>query len=230
MQDIERLVYKMLTTNTGVHMMDSGGADGRGWQRNQKKTLADFKNEPSVAPFDEWELKDIKDSSDLSPTVSLFHHLVNSLELDDTCKAFNRLKCADWDSEQAYGLSLRGERFLADNDLVVGDTWNSYNGECNLSQTVQGANVTRSADTSNFEFPEYILLQVHNGADVRGGYTDAKLFKVGYDYFDVNPTVYGTIDGVEVDTAYNGYNLTNENGASVDCTPDSKIELYLSEQ
>ena len=33
----------------------------------------------------------------------------------------------------------------------------------------------KSVVTINGE--EYLLLQIHNGCDVRGGYTDAKLFK-----------------------------------------------------
>ena len=33
--DLEGLVYDMLSTNTGVHFMDSGGDNGRHWQRNQ---------------------------------------------------------------------------------------------------------------------------------------------------------------------------------------------------
>jgi len=28
------------------------------------------------------------------------------------------------------------------------------------------------------QYEDYALIQIHNGADVRGGYTDAKLFKV----------------------------------------------------
>ncbi len=33
----ETVIYKMLTENTGVHMCDSGGKNGRHWQKNQKK-------------------------------------------------------------------------------------------------------------------------------------------------------------------------------------------------
>ena len=42
----EQVVFDMLTENTGTHFLDSGMDDGRHWQRNQKKTLEDFKNEP----------------------------------------------------------------------------------------------------------------------------------------------------------------------------------------
>jgi len=36
MKDTKKVIYKMLTENTGVHMCDSGGENGRHWQRNQK--------------------------------------------------------------------------------------------------------------------------------------------------------------------------------------------------
>ena len=41
-----KIIYKMLTESTGKHMLDSGGAYGRHWERNQKKSFKDFKNEP----------------------------------------------------------------------------------------------------------------------------------------------------------------------------------------
>ena len=172
--------------------------------------------------------KETLDSKDLYPTVHLYHHLVESLDVDTLCDTFNQLPCDNWDSEKAYGVSLEQEQWLEDNGLVLGDTWNSCNGESNLSQTLQGCNVNLEGDESNFEYPTYILLQVHQGADVRGGYTDAKLFKVTADsgYFDTNPTVYGTIDGIQVDTAYDSYNVTDENGNAVPVTVKSKIELY----
>jgi hypothetical protein len=175
-----------------------------------------------------WLIEKKLDSSDINYTVNVYHHLVNSLDLDNTCHAFNALKCKDWDSEKAYGISEKQEKWLENHGLVIGDTWNSYSGESSLSQTLQGANVNLAGDESNFEYPTYILLQLHQGADVRGGYTDAKLFKVTSDsgYFDTNPTVYGDIDGVQVDTAYNGYSLTNEDGEPVPVKSDSVISLY----
>ena len=45
-----------------------------------------------------------------------------------------------------------------------------------MSQILQGANLTINEE-------QYILIQIHGGADARGGYTDAKLFKCG-DYMD----------------------------------------------
>ncbi|MEM3215909.1 MAG: hypothetical protein QXS81_01030 [Candidatus Micrarchaeaceae archaeon] len=43
---IERQIAEMLIENTGVHMLDSGGAYGRHWQENRK--IADFRKRPVV--------------------------------------------------------------------------------------------------------------------------------------------------------------------------------------
>ena len=33
----QQAIFEMLTENTGKHFLDSGGDNGRHWQRNQKK-------------------------------------------------------------------------------------------------------------------------------------------------------------------------------------------------
>jgi hypothetical protein len=35
----EEIIYEMLTESTGTNFLDSGGDNGRFWQRNQTKTL-----------------------------------------------------------------------------------------------------------------------------------------------------------------------------------------------
>lgn len=184
MRDVKQLVYEMLTENTGVHMLDSGGTDGRMWQRNQKKTIHDFENED-----EEMYQLDAK-YKEIYRTVSVFHYLTNNLEIDDICEEFNLIQdeSDNWDadadvygvSKEAWGYlnnlaeidyeeeSLESVKYL---DLEVSRTWNTYNGESDLSQILQGANLT--IDDEN-----YVLIQIHNGADARGGYTDAKLFKM----------------------------------------------------
>ena len=37
----QETIYNMLTEDTGVHMCDSGGANGRHYQKNQKKSITD---------------------------------------------------------------------------------------------------------------------------------------------------------------------------------------------
>ena len=54
---------------------------------------------------------------------------------------------------------------------------NTYNGECSLTQTLQFVALGDTYDS------DIIALSIHNGADVRGGYTDYKIFKICVDTF-----------------------------------------------
>lgn len=167
MSNVEKLVYGMLIENTGKAMGDSGGTDGRMWQRNQKKSFEDFSNEDEeVYEFDYRH-------GDITRTVSIFHFLTNNLELDDICDEFNQIQeeSDNWKSD-IHGVSWQAYDHIDsfEDDLVVQRSWNTYNGESDLSQILQGANVEINGDP-------YVIIQIHNGADARGGYTDAKLFK-----------------------------------------------------
>jgi hypothetical protein len=161
----QKLIYKMLTENTGAHFLDSGGAYGRNWERNQKKTIKDFMSEP--------EERISFDGSYLYRTVSVFHYL-SQLETDDICDKFNRMKVTDWDCRQFYGVSAKQGEFLQKYEVKEKRTFNTYNGNSDLSQILQGSWIEMFVDG---QFEEYLLLQIHNGCDARGGYTDAKLFK-----------------------------------------------------
>jgi len=171
MNEVQKLVYGMLTENTGKAMGDSGFAEGRGWQRNQKKTIEDFNNEEEEVYEFDWE------RGDIMRTVSVFHYLTNNLELDDLCDEFNEIQeeSDDWNAEcESYGVSRLAFDHINsfEEDVVENRVWNTYNGDSDLSQILQGSNLTINDE-------EYILIQIHNGADARGGYTDAKLFKFG---------------------------------------------------
>lgn len=217
----------MLTENTGRALLDSGDAYGRNWERNQKMSIQDFENEPSVS----FDIEGAETSKDIAYTTSVYHWLLSQdIELDDLCNEYNALPCDDWDSD-IYGVSKAQAEWLKAHNLHVGDSWNTYNGESSLSQVLQGTNLHLEDNESNFEHPDYILLQVHGGCDVRGGYTDAKLIKCN-DYFG-REEVYGSIthangEVVEIENAYDGYSLTNEHGESVKIEPTDKIELYLA--
>ena len=166
---LQRLVYRMLTECTGTHFLDSGGAYGRGWQRNQKKTIKDFMNEDEESYQFDFKCNEIHRN------VSVFHYL-SGLELDDICEKFNRRQGADWEGDlpgkdSIYGVSERAANWLQDNhEVEVECTFNTYNGDSDLSQILQGSRLQINDET-------YYLIQIHNGADARGGYTDAKLFK-----------------------------------------------------
>ena len=87
--DTQKLVYAMLTENTGTHLCDSGGANGRMWQRNQVKTIEDFDNEQEqTIDKSEWIDKDGKVHIEYERIVSVFHYL-SELKLDHVCDKFN---------------------------------------------------------------------------------------------------------------------------------------------
>ena len=167
---VQRLVYKMVTENTGIHFLDSGFSNGRMWQRNAGKTIQDFiREEEEKYTFD-------NENGYIERTVSVFHYLCG-LELDEICEKFNRRQGGDWDGntgflEDCYGISERAGNWLQNtNEVEVEYTFNTYNGDSDLSQIIQGSRIRLYGDDI------YYLIQVHGGADARGGYTDAKLFK-----------------------------------------------------
>tara|TARA_R110002110_G_scaffold9257_1_gene45818 strand:- start:327 stop:1040 length:714 start_codon:yes stop_codon:yes gene_type:complete len=172
--NVNELVYSMLTENTGTHFLDSGGAGGRMWQRNANKCLQDFEDEQ------EESYQYAADSNEIFRTVSVYHFLTNDLQIDNICFEFNSLNTEpkDWEADtntdvSIYGVSVAAWQHLTSfYEVKVSRSWNTYNGESDLSQILQGANLTINDE-------EYILIQIHGGADARGGYTDAKLFKCG---------------------------------------------------
>ena len=175
----KELIFSMLTENTGTHFLDSGGDKGRMWQRNENKCIADFENEP--AELYQYDQK----YNEIHRTVSVFHYLTHNLEVDEIAFNFNELNtnAKDWDADckeddaSLYGVSLNAWLDLVtSNEVEVSRSWNTYNGDSDLSQILQGANLTINEE-------HYVLIQIHGGADARGGYTDAKLFKCG-EYMD----------------------------------------------
>jgi hypothetical protein len=175
---IEKLIYEKLTENTGKHFLDSGGYYGRHWQRNKKKTLDDFRNEEEQF-FEVGFNKDNK-ANEIIRKVSVFHFLGgqgSNLELDDICNQFNAYNELDEDFAdcEAYGVNISAWNYLLDYiDLNNIRTWNTYNYDSDLSQVLQGANIRLFVDG---QYEDYVLIQIHGGCDVRGGYTNAMLFK-----------------------------------------------------
>lgn len=165
-------IYSMLTECTGVHICDSGGHDDRHWQRNQKKTIDDFNNEEDEQVFYSYKYKWFERN------VSVFHYL-SQLEFDDKCDKFNAINrdARDWDGDE-YGVSEAAQKYLNELRYQATRSFNTYNGESDLSQTLQGTWI-EVYDSPSIEWgkEEYLLLQIHNGADVRGGYTNARMFK-----------------------------------------------------
>ena len=161
----EKIIYQMLIENTGIHMCDSGGKDGRNWQRNQKKSFKDFKNEPVITKDDDLITK------------SLFHHLSESCtylpeqtKLLETYIKLNKDRYNEWNDVQAFM-----EKYTHSGKKI--NCIYTYNEDNVLSQDIQflyGGDIYES---------DIIALSIHNGADARGGLTDYKFFKIDYDTF-----------------------------------------------
>ena len=142
-----------------------------------------------------------------SYTLNTFHFLVEHLDFDPTLhdkyERWQRVTNFGKDRyDKDWGLPLM-ERFCdqlrkrAKVGGLYGDssgptTDNSYNSECALGRTIQFTLFTvengQDWDGEWVNKPEflpdgsYVLLQIHGGADVRGGYTDPVLFGMSDEY------------------------------------------------
>ena len=160
----EQVIYEMLTESTGTNFLDSGGDNGRFWQRNQLRTLEDFKKD---------ELVEIDKKYD-EITLNIFPFLNEFLEYDqDENEHFN-----DYLKANGFHNNTESAFTYFENALFNGFKChhiNTYNEDCILSQTLQ---IIYSGDIYE---NETIALSIHNGADVRGGYTDFKIFGADFD-------------------------------------------------
>lgn len=179
---------EMLVENTGRHILDSGDAYGRNWQRNQGLDVEAFKSRPRATWTRDW-----------ATTVDVFHYL------NDLC-TYSRLAELLDKSYRAYSMAssdyhledIENWSTLLGGKLGRGD--NSYNLDCSpLSQVIQWQEVTfdtaellaRIGDPlTEAEIEELAelayklgdtftvtLLQIHGGADIRGGYTRPVVFE-----------------------------------------------------
>lgn len=164
----------MLTENTGRHFLDSGGYGGRHWERNQS---CDFDKEPSgTLNVRIWKPELHK--ADWDVTLSTYQFLRERVMFMPTWQeqfdAFveEQSKYTPWlaltedfvDHLIESGHVVTGP-FGDDRPMLV----NTYNHESFLSQVLQYTAVYVD------DAPLY-LLQIHGGADVRGGYTAPKCF------------------------------------------------------
>lgn len=153
---------------TGRHMLDSGGAYGRNWERNQGKPVEAWTEAPEVV-IDEWGVS-------VNTFQLLLKHLTythNSALLE---ASFRRYVERTPEGDAYYNSSWSVEAWL-DQDLGVTpeDSYNTYNFETLLDSTLQAVHFETLTG-------RYIALSYHGGCDVRGGYTNYKVYEVCEDY------------------------------------------------
>lgn len=182
--DAEPVIKAQLTENTGKHMLDSGGAYGRHWQQNQDNPPWD---RPEYIIRDGYVVHNVYD------------YLMNNVSRSETCVAIERALHAfayseeyrrdGWracithfaDAVHNHEWDIPGASDLDDETLetVYGwsdelgpevHTWNTYNQEFHtLTQCILGH------DFGDF-YGEFVAVQIHNGMDVRGGYTAPRIY------------------------------------------------------
>lgn len=169
---------KMFKENTGSHFLDSGGAYGRNWERNQKRNLM-------KEPFQSVEFSVNEGKADVNVTVNACQWLAETLDAPDKTimRHWNNFKrqakkrdntwfseCDTFVSEYLpeHGIAVGG--LYGDNSPI---TENIYNGNNVLSQVFQYTYFTAVVNGTE---TECVLLMVHGGCDVRGGYTQPQLF------------------------------------------------------
>ena len=179
--ELERIIAGMLYENTGAHILDSGDLYGRHWERNRK--VKDFRKLPKIT-IDIWD--NSWDAIDIS--INVFHFLVNELERDKTCENLEKklYEFANTEEEKDNPWLAIMEDFTEeleeDGEFEVKGTFNTYNWENLLSQVLQGIIIE-----NRYTKEDYVILQIHNGCDVRGGYTAPRIFKlIDYDSFFID--------------------------------------------
>ncbi|MHC4399438.1 MAG: hypothetical protein ACYTG0_07150 [Planctomycetota bacterium] len=159
---------EILTENTGRSILDSGDYYGRHWEHSQG---ADFERQPE-GRLEFWH----RDGElDILPVVNVYHFLKDRLEYNPELDERYR----EYVEQEALRLDLRSaESFVntLDGKGLYGDdsgpfTVNTYNGEDLLSQTLQYVYWTDDDGA-------HVMLQIHGGCDVRGGYTAPVAFDV----------------------------------------------------
>lgn len=164
--EVERVIHEMMIENTGAHILDSGDVYGRHWERNRR--VDDFRRTPAVY-VEVWR------DGWVDVSVNVFHVLASFLDRDELCRKleeefyeFAESRRGTWFSlMEEFAYEVLGEKY----GFEVLGAWNSYNWDNILSQVIQG--ITFSAN-GNY----YVILQIHNGCDVRGGYTKPRFFRL----------------------------------------------------
>jgi hypothetical protein len=211
--ETETRLYEMLTENTGIAMMDSGMSDGRHWQQNQKLTGADFLSRPKATLETEYGTY---------PTLDLFHFLNDRLTLSTKAKEL----------EADFRAFVDDDNALSYRDIEAMETWagfahegteknptvaNSYNWDNYLSQTIQYVTFENSGRY-------FVLLQIHGGADVRGGYTLPQIFEMDseYAFYDMQDAV------IHCTNSDCDFDISIRGGVDI-CNSDGELAMTSSE-
>lgn len=189
-----RAIIAQTKENTGASFLDSGDAYGRHHERNRVRGVK-FGQGPIFG-----------ECGATIPVQDYMEHCFSrtpeavAIERDlkrRIAKAYPGEPASLSYSEQAaVREELEAMGFDAGGECGNWEWWNTYNDETDLSQTLQLVTFRRNGT-------HFAIVQVHGGCDVRGGYTDGKVYEVPeyYNLLDVRAEIEGR-DGRGSDSVY----------------------------
>lgn len=153
---------------TGGSILDSGGTSGRNWQRNQGKPLEAWTEAPEVI------------CNDWGVTVNTFRlllkHLTYTKRSDLLTRGFRGYVERQPEGQAYYNTPDSVEAWLEETlGIEPTNSYNTYNFETLLDSTLMAVHFETEAG-------RYLALSYHGGADVRGGYTDFRVYETCEDY------------------------------------------------
>ncbi|MEM3215907.1 MAG: hypothetical protein QXS17_03260 [Candidatus Micrarchaeaceae archaeon] len=156
--------------------------------------------------------------SSVIPTVDIFHFLTNVLSITPESKELQK-RFEQYEREHPDNSYLSDMEEFAEQEKDDGEiyTVNTANDENDFSQTIQYVTFEKGGKA-------FVVLQIHGGADVRGGYTVPRVFEVE----DIDELLTGASDirasirnGKSWYTDDGGYNWYSEEGIQSEGHPDT---------
>ena len=182
----KKIIAGMLKENTGIAMMDSGGKDGRHWQRNQARIFdSESSYTLSISHYG------------IEYTKNIYHFLTENLEynarLTNNFASFCRNnkytdKYDSWFECLNKWFQLKIDKKVITATGIYGEGGQPKKAEdifCNYTYNEENC---LSQDFQYYLFgtvdnADIIALMIHGGADARGGFTEPKFFNVKEDSF-----------------------------------------------
>lgn len=194
--DADEVIRSQLVENTGRHLLDSGGVNGRNWEQNRE-------NPPWEQP--EWEVYDGG-----FVTHNVYNHMKRSLDrdrlsvsLEIALYAFGR---SDDERRNSWLSSMEGFADLLDEPVYAPELSDTFDLPDEVADDVAGyAAASGGTDRRPFSFytynseygaisqdiqatalgsgpyADYWMVQVHGGADARGGFTAPRVYHAEWD-------------------------------------------------
>jgi hypothetical protein len=170
MANIYDIIDKLLKEPITHYLGDSGGAYGYKYEKNQKEGYLTGLN-----PVEEYTNGNERT---IEITIPIYDFLTYNLsKSEDTSnfekELFKAFKENGFEPYEIYEVEeyLKSTEGIEETGFLPIKYYNTYNGEEFLSQTLLFCVFSANEN-------DYVLLEVHNGCDVRSGYTSPQLFKI----------------------------------------------------